>query len=204
MTPWILGTAIVAACAVVLLWRSKAVTHPADALVKQAISMGWQKESEIPKDGYPRPWAKRSVRLVRDDDEAVAWYQDATVTLIRRAPLSFDDFVELERWLATHEADDDDDEEVSPEIQYYRDIERFVVRQGHFEDMVAAEGTDEFFCKAVMNFRKAGYLAQEDAPVIAMITLEALLKHRTDRQGSILFMVGIIKQFADGKRQRSG
>jgi hypothetical protein len=96
-------------------WRSRARTHPAEVLVKQAVSMGWQKESEISKDGNPRPRVKRSVRLVRDDDEAVVWYHDATVTLVRRVPESLDDFVELERWLATHEADDDDDEEVSRE-----------------------------------------------------------------------------------------
>ena len=87
------------------------------------------------------------------------------------------------------------------EIQYYRDVERFVVRQGYFEDKLEVEATDELFFRAVNNFRKAGYLAQKDAYIIAVITLDALLKHKTDRQSSIVFMADIIKHFAEEPRE---
>jgi hypothetical protein len=74
--------------------------------MKEAVKMRWTRTAEIKKDGQGPVWARRSVRFARGDEEAVVWYRDATVTLVRDyAPRTFDDFIELEWWIRENPRD---------------------------------------------------------------------------------------------------
>ena len=179
--------------------KMEGATHPAEVLVRQAATMNWQKEAVIERDGDPVAWAKRSVRFKRKDEEAVVWYEDATVTLVRvHVPPTFKNFVELERWLSEH-PHTSDDEETNEEILYLREIEKYVIRMGYFEEMLETQATDKLFYFACIKLHKAGYQAGEDAVVIAALTLEALMRYSKSRDASLRFLAGLEKDTRTAK-----
>jgi hypothetical protein len=142
---WLIGILVAAICVYALWSLWKAYSHPAQVLLRQAINMNWVRGGTIKKDGY------RNVRLTRENEEAIIWHETGNVLLVRvHCPLTFDDFIELERWL-THEersAEPEDEEEVDEERLYYREIEKYITRHGYFEPLLHTQATDEEFCTA--------------------------------------------------------
>jgi hypothetical protein len=142
MSLWPIGILVAAICAGALWSLWKAHSHPAQVLLRQAINMNWVQAGTIKRDGY------RNVRLTRENEEAIIWHKTGNVLLVRvHCPLTFDDFIELERWLAHEEksAEPGDEEDVGGEILYYREIEKYIIRHGYFEPLLHVEATDEEF-----------------------------------------------------------
>src|SRR5271154_2013145 len=78
--------------------------------LKQAAKLKWNQMAEVEKDGQGAAWTRKSVRFARGEEEAVLWYKDASVTLVRDyAPPTFEDFVELELWIEENPRDADAD-----------------------------------------------------------------------------------------------
>jgi hypothetical protein len=171
----------------------------AEALVKQAVKMNWKIDVEIQKDGDPFEWIRKSVRFVRGNEEAVVWSDDGTVTLIRvHASPTFESFMDLENWLANN-PQNPDDEETNEEILYLREIERDVIRMGHFEKMLETQATDELFFVACSKLPRAGYLAGEDATIVAALTLDALMRYRKSRKAALSFLARYLDDFQSKK-----
>ena len=170
-----------------------------EALVKQAKDLAWEHTATIERDGQGLVWAKRSIRFVRGKEEAVIWCESATITLVRvHFPPTFDNFLELEQWLAQH-PNDEENETPSPEIAYYREIQKFVIRMGYFETLVKAEADESFFF-ACPDFRKRGYLAGEDATVVAGLYLEALYQYEKGYKSlSVRHLKGYASSFGSNK-----
>ena len=146
--------------------------------------MHWVQTATVQKDGQGAAWTKRSIRLRRGDEEAVIWYKDATITLVRvHHPPTFDSFVELERWLATNPNTDLDTD--NDEILYYREIAKFVIRHGHFTPLLEVQGADQAFSHASFRLYKSGHLAREAPVLIAAFALDALSHYQTDRRRSL-------------------
>src|SRR5262249_30974348 len=182
---WLIAAAV--AVGAYVLWSVwKTHTHPAQVLVRQAANMNWVAAGVVKKDGY------RNVRLTRGKEEAVIWYKTGKVLLVRPwCPIEFDDFIELERWLAVEEKSsklEDDDEEVNEEILYYREIEKFIARHGEFEPFGLTLAADRDFGIASLKIRKSGYLAGKTADAVATLTLEALLLYDKNRKASLEFL----------------
>ena len=138
---------------------------------------------------------QRSVRFVRGKEEAVLWYKDSTITLVRDyAPPTFDDFIELEQWIKKNPSGSELDA-VTGERLYLREIERFVIRHGHFLPLLEAATSDKAFFIAVATFQKAGYVAREDSVVVAALTLEALMRYDEDRNAALRFLTGLENDF---------
>jgi len=97
------------------------------------------------------------------------------------SPPTFESFDELEDWLAKN-PDNNHDGRVTEELLYLREIEKFIIRAGHFDTLLEAQGTDKEFYFALANHHKAAYSAGEDAKVVAALTLEALRRYQIDRK----------------------
>lgn len=173
-------------------------TDPFESKIRQATKLKWKKTAEITKDGEGASWARRSVRFVRGKEEAVLWHKDATVILVRdHAPPTFDDFIELERWIESNPRDPDADT-VTGEILYLRKIERFVTRAGYFEPLLEARATDKGFFALESLLHKVGYAASEDAEVLAALTLDALIRYQKDRNTGLRWLSGFEKDIRAG------
>ena len=196
---WIIGTAVGVICALALWALWKRHNHPAQVLARQAAGLNWVRVGTIKKDGY------RNAHLMRDNEEAIIWHKTANVLLVRlHCPLTFDDFIELERWLAREEkrAEPDDEEEVSDEILYYREIEKYVTRRGYFEPLIETQGTDERFFVASMRVQKAGFLTGEPVNVVAAVILKALECYGKSRKLSLEYLAKFEKKSQSAEYQR--
>jgi TPR repeat protein len=161
-------------------------------LARQAASMNWVSAGTIKKDGL------ENTRLLRGDQEAVIWQKTGNITLVvPHCPLPFDDFIEIERFLAREEKrlEGEDEEKPNEEMLFYREIEKEVTRNGYFEELLSVQGTDEEFCIASMKIYKSGYWAGETPKAVATNTLEAVALHEKDRSASIEFLVRLEKDF---------
>jgi hypothetical protein len=127
-------------------YRSRELeTDPIKLRMRQAAKMKWRATATVPEDGHGAAWTQASVRFVRGKEEAVLWYKDATVTLVRDyAPPTFDDFVELDRWIKRNPRDAEVDTATGERL-YLREIERFVTRHGHFSSLLETTATDRDF-----------------------------------------------------------
>ena len=117
----------------------------------------------------------------RGKEEAVLWHKDATVTLVRLyVPLDFEDFIELEEFIAKHprEADLDD---ATGERKYLQEIELFVTRHGYRDDLLHIQATDYAFLVAFAKYYKAGYAAGVDSVVVAALLLDVVKIYDKDR-----------------------
>src|ERR1035437_915927 len=183
-------------CAAVLAaihwYRSQiSETDPIKLRIKQAAKMKWKKTAEVKEDGYGAPWTQRSVRFARDKEEAVLWYKDATITLVRlNVPFDFDDFIELEEFIVKHPREHDIDDAIG-ELKYLREIELFVIRHGYREDFIYIKATDIQFLTAFGKLFKAGYAANESA-VIAPLVLDGILRYKKDPNDAVNFLTRFI------------
>lgn len=168
----------------------------AEALVKQALKMNWKIDVEVQKDGDPFEWIRKSVRFVRRDEEAVVWNSDATVTLVRaHAPPTFESFIDLENWLAKNPKNKDGEDTNEEMILYLREIEKYIIRMGHFDKLLETRATDELFFRTCFELHKAGYVAGEDATIVAALTLDALMHYHKSRQASLSFLARYLEDF---------
>jgi TPR repeat protein len=145
-------------------------------------------------------------RLTRENEEAIIWHKTGNVLLVRvHCPLTFDDFIELERWLAHEEksAEPGDEEDVGGEILYYREIEKYIIRHGYFEPLLHVEATDEEFLTASFKIKKAGYMAGEPADRVGALTLEALSRYDKNREASLEFFATHERDFQSAKQTPS-
>lgn len=79
---------------------------------------------------------------------------------------------------------------MSEKTLYSREIEKFIIRYGHFDTLLMAEGTDKEFFFACAKYHEAAYLAGVSANVVALLTLEALRHYQiVDRAIGILMLV---------------
>jgi len=149
---------------------------PIKSRMRQAAKLKWKKIAEVTQDGQGAAWTQRSVRFVRGKEEAVLWYKDATITLVRDyAPPTFEDFIELEQWIKKNPRDTEVDAATGERL-YLREIEKFVTRHGHFSPLLEATATDKAFFMALATFHKLGYAVREAPEIVAALTLDALLR----------------------------
>ena len=185
--PWLIGVVVaVAAWALWSFWKVHA--NPAQKRLRQAISMNWVVAGEVKKDGY------RIVRLTRENEEVVISYKTCDVHLIRpHLALTFDDFVELEQWLAREgerpkEEEDDDDEQLRDFRVFFRAFERIIALHGYFEELISAQGTDEQFAIASMKLLRAGAFARKTPDTVAALVVKALAQYDKNRTGALEFL----------------
>jgi hypothetical protein len=196
---FLLAAAAAAIWAAIRWYRSRELeTDPIKSRMRQAAKMKWKETATVTEDGHGAAWTQGSVRFVRGKEEAVLWYKDATVTLVRDyAPPTFDDFVELEQWIKRNPRDAEVDAATGERL-YLREIERFVIRHGHFSSLLETTATDKDFFMAIATFHKAGYMAQEEPVVVAALTLEALMRYQKDRNAALRFVSGLKKDIGAG------
>ena len=165
-------------------------SDPYKSRIRQAAKFGWKQIVDVPEDGFGAAWTQRSMRFARGDEEAVIWHKDATITLVKvDAPFTFDDFVDLEEWIKANPVDPTVDNATDAEL-YIREIERFVVRHGHYMSFLEARATDKDFFMCFYRLYKAGYGAQENPRLIAGLMLEALMLYPKDRDKALRFLSG--------------
>jgi hypothetical protein len=117
-------------------------TDPIKLRMRQAAKLKRSKTVEIAPDKESPTWMQRSVAFARGKEEAALWHKDATITLVRDyAPVTLDDFHEVEEWIKKNPGNSEVDS-ATDERLYLRQIERFVVRNGHFAPLLEAEATD--------------------------------------------------------------
>ena len=154
--------------------------------------MKWKKTAEVKEDGYGAPWTQRSVRFARDKEEAVLWYKDATITLVRlNVPFDFDGFIELEEFIVKHPREHDIDDAIG-ELKYLREMELFVIRHGYRDDLMHIRATDIHFHTAFGKLFKAGYAANEESVVIAALVLDGILRYKKDPNGAVNYLTRLI------------
>jgi hypothetical protein len=172
----------------VLRERRSMEADPFEAKIGQALKLRWKKKAEIAKDGEGGlTWTKRSVLFSHGDEEAVLWHKDSTITLVRpHLPLDFDDFAELEEFIARYPREADDD--ATDELRYLRKMELFFVRHGYRDDLARIQGTDYAFLVAFGELFKAGYAAGEDSVVLAALVLHVIQFYEQDRERSIRWL----------------
>jgi hypothetical protein len=185
------------AWAAVRWYRRRAIeVDSVTARMKQAAKLKWQRASEIEADGQPTTWALRSVRFVRGKEEAVLWHKDATVTLVRLdAPIDFEDFIELEEFIANHPRNVDLDN-ATGELKFLREIELYVARHGYRDDLLHIQATDYDFLVAFGKYYKAGYAAGEDSPVVAALLLDVVKIYEQDRKRSMRWLAKTTEDFS--------
>jgi len=207
---WLIGLiVVVGAYALWSLWKAQA--HPAQILLRQATSMNWVVAGEAKKTGY------RIVRLTREDEEAVISYKTCDVLLIRpHLPLTFGDFIELERWLALEEEraeEEEEDEQLKEFRLFFREFERIIALHGYFEELMSAQGTDEQFSIASMKLQRAGFFARKTPDTVAALVIKALAQYDKSREGSLEFLAKHEKDYqleaarhgdASGEYNRAG
>jgi len=174
-------------------------SDPYKSRIRQAAKFGWKQTAEVPEDGFGAAWAQRSIRFARNDEEAVLWHKDATITLLRvPAPFNFDDFVELEGWIKKNTRDVEIGD-VTGEVLYFREIEKFVTMHGHHITFLETQITDVAFFMGYYKLSKEGYAAQQNPRLIAGLTLEALTLYPKDRDKALRFLSG----FADDVKRET-
>ncbi len=188
---YLIAAMIILGASVVALYflrnRRTKPTDPIESLIRQAEKLRWIQVAKVEKDGVGAAWTQRSIRFARGKEEAVVWYKDATVTLVRvHAPPTFESFLKLEDWIARNPSDNDDD--LNPEIVYLREIGKFIIRHGHFMDLLEVEATDEKFFYSTASLKKAGYAAKQDPVIIAALILDALKQYENDRGRALAFL----------------
>jgi hypothetical protein len=168
--------------------------------MKQAAKLKWKKVAEVKESGLGAPWTQPSVRFARGNDEAVLWYEDATITLVRlNVPFDFGDFIELEEFVVTHPREHDIDD-ANEELKYLREIELFAIRHGYRDDLTYIQATDIQFFTAYGNLFKAGYAANEESVVIGALVLDGILRYKKDQIGAINFLTRLIDDIRPKKR----
>lgn len=175
--------------AALYFWRNKRTkpTDPIEILIKQAAKFRWKQVAKVDKDGVGAKWTQRSIRFERNKEEAIIWNKDATITLVRvHAPPTFESFLEMEDWIAKHPNDNDDDP--NPDIIYLREIEKFIIRHGHFEGLLGVSATDEKFFHSVFDLKRMGLATKEDPVIIAALILDALKQYEIDRNRALAFL----------------
>jgi len=154
--------------------------------------MKWKKTAEVKEDGQGAPWTQRSARFARGKEEAVLWYKDATITLVRlNVPFDFDDFIELEAFIVKHPREHDIDDAIG-ELKYLREIELFVIRHGYREDFIYIKATDIQFLTAFGKLFKASYAANEESVVIAALVLDGIFRYQKDKNSAVNFLTRLI------------
>jgi hypothetical protein len=191
---------VLLACAAILVaihwyrcrWRE---IDPFELKIRQAVKLKWKKTAEVTKDGHGASFTKRSVRFARGKEEAVLWRKDATITLLRVAlPIDFDDFIELEEFIATHPRDADFDD-ATGQLRYIYDIDLFFMKHGYRNDLVRIQATDLDFLIALSKLCKAGYVAGEPSVVVAALVLEAIQFYDRDRERSLRWLTRQAEEF---------
>jgi len=162
-------------------------SDPYKSRIRQAAKFGWKQTVEVPEDGFGAAWTQRSMRFVRGNEEAVLWHKDATITLVGvDAPFNFDDFVDVEKWIKANPIA----AEADTATEYIREIEKFVVRHGHYISFLEARAFDQEFFMGFLKLYKAGYDAKENPRLIAGLMLEALMLYPKDRDKALRFLSG--------------
>jgi hypothetical protein len=110
--------------------------------------------------------------------------------------------LELENWLTKNP--DVDDGDADPEILYLREIERFVIRHGHFMPLLEAKATNKTFFYSIVKLQKSGYAANEDPIVVAALTLDALLSYGKDRSRALDFLDKMASQLGHTSQKPVG
>jgi hypothetical protein len=188
-------------------WIEEAPTAPIEieAIIKlrmrEAAKLKWEKTIEVVPDEHSPTWTQRSTVFTRGKEEAILWRKDATITLVRDyAPPTFDDFVSLEEWIKKNPRDREVDDATGERL-YLREIERFVIRNGHFRLLLEATATDQDFFYATYKLQKTGYAAQQDPVVVAALILEALTRYQEDQDAALRLLRGLEKDI--GGRRKS-
>lgn len=165
----------------------KAYVHPAHVLGRQAAHMNWV-ASGTARDaaGY------RNTRFSRGPNEAVVSYQGANVLLVKPAhPQPFEDFVEIETWLATRGPSS----EAEGQVEYYQSIEKYITSLGWYDRLLTLQGTDPQYCDATLRVYRAGFLAGESEKVVGALIMESVNKYSLDRSFSMAFLKALEEQF---------
>lgn len=170
-------------------------TDPVKSKVEQAIKLKWKKTAEITEDGEGAEWTKRSVHFVRGEEEAVLWHKDATVTLVRlHVSRDFDDFIELEEFIAKHPREPDLDD-ATGEQKYLQEMDLFFVRHGYRDDLLHIQATDYAFLVAFGKLFKAGYAAGKASVVVAALVLHVIHFYEQDRERAIRWLTRTTEDF---------
>jgi hypothetical protein len=173
-------------------WSQKSETDLIKLRMKQAAKTKWKKTAEVKEDRQGAPWTQRSVHFARGKDEAVLWYKDATITLVRlNVPFDFDGFIELEEFIVKHPREHDIDDAIG-ELKYLREMELFVIRHGYRDDLMHIQATDIQFLTAFGKLFKAGYAANEESVVIAALVLDGILRYKKDPNGAVNYLTRLI------------
>jgi hypothetical protein len=181
---WIVGL-VLAFFVIRAMWR--AYTDPSHVLGRQAANMNWVVIGRVTdKDGY------KNMKLGRNGMEAVISFKDANVELIKPGRAEpFQDFIELERWLANEEQESVNDEA----LEYYQEVNNFINSHGFYEPFLELQGTDNEYCIASMQMHKAGYLSGQSEKVVGALTLDSIKKYEQNRQLAILFLKNLEQDF---------
>jgi hypothetical protein len=173
-------------------WYRIRPLDPFQFKTKQAAKLKWKQSGAVSKDGEAAPFTKRCIRFVRGTEEAVLWYKEANVTLVRlNVPFEFDDFVELEEFLETHPRETDD---ATDEVKYLREMELFFIRHGYRDDMMHLQATDYDFFVALMKLWKAGYAAGVESLVVAPFVLHAVQFYAKDRERTLRWLTSTAEE----------
>ena len=177
-------------------WHRAQGVDPFKLKIKQAANYRWQRDAAVARDGEAAPFTRRCVRFIRGREEAVLWHRDLKITLVRlNLPFDFDDFGELEEFIATHprEADLDD---AAGELKYLREMELFFVRHGFRDEMMHLQATDYEFLVTYGKLFKAGYAANVESLVVAAFVLNAVQFYEQDRKRTMRWLTETTKDFA--------
>lgn len=178
---WLVGS-VVAVLVVRHLWR--VWTHPATVLVRQAANMGWVASGTVTADGY------RNTKLSRDGMSTVVWYKDQNIELLDPPTTKrFQDFVELERWLAT----DTDSEPDTPEMAYMRKVDDCIRALGYYDELVLPAQTFEPFLAACALVYKAGFETGAAPKLVGMHIAEGANKFDHNAEFGVLYLQNIAK-----------
>jgi Zn ribbon nucleic-acid-binding protein len=140
--------------------------HPSVRLVRQAAKMGWVAAGVVTTDGY------RNTKLSRGWLVSVVWYRDENVELLApAAPHRFDDFTDMERWIALTNKRNGD-EISSPETRFMEEVEDFIRSMGRYYGLVLPAQTIPEFLEALTRVYKAGFQTNTPAKVIGMLTID--------------------------------
>lgn len=102
MLTWIL-VAIVAAFVVRHLWKS--YNHPTNVLTRQAANMNWAHAGRVksPTGGHDTLLSRGRYTV------QLLWRDSVPMMVTPNVRQPFKDFIEIERWIAKTEAEDEDD-----------------------------------------------------------------------------------------------
>jgi hypothetical protein len=113
-------------------------------------------------------------------------------------PIDFNDFIELETFIAKHPREPDLDD-ATGERKYLQEMELFFVRHGYRDDLLHIQATDYAFLAAFGKLFKAGYAAGEDSVVVAALVLHAIQFYEQDRERSIGWLTRTTDDFNNAR-----